>query len=207
MTTGEKGGGATPSPWTPRDADERDAVVEWRPVVGFEGFYEVNANGELRSLSKVVPSSRRKTGAVFPRRVAGRTMRHHIGTVGYPIVTLARDGQKFGRHVHRLVLEAFVGPCPPGMEARHLNGVRSDCRLENLAWGTKIENADDKRRHGTILCGLDNPIAKLTPVQVEEIRAAKKGTVTALCRTIGISRSRAILIRSGKAWLTTQEAA
>lgn len=51
--------------------------------------------------------------------------------------------------VHRLVLEAFVGPRRAGRQARHLNGDRYDNRLENLAWGTAKENAADKVRHGT----------------------------------------------------------
>ena len=53
------------------------------------------------------------------------------------------------RLVHRLVLEAFVGPRPEGMVARHLNGDPGDNRLENLAWGTQSENNYDKVRHGT----------------------------------------------------------
>lgn len=59
-----------------------------------------------------------------------------------------RLGKRF-MFVHRLVLETFVGPCPPGMEALHRNGNPSDNSLSNLHWGTKIENAADMLRHGT----------------------------------------------------------
>ncbi|GAC81679.1 HNH endonuclease [Gordonia malaquae] len=55
-----------------------------------------------------------------------------------------------GRHfVHRLVMETFVGPCPSGMEVRHLNGEPADNRLENLAYGTRSENVLDSVAHGT----------------------------------------------------------
>lgn len=50
--------------------------------------------------------------------------------------------------VHRLVLGAFVGPCPAGMECRHLNGDSTDNRVENLAWGTHVENVKDVIAHG-----------------------------------------------------------
>ena len=72
--------------------------------------------------------------------------------------------------VHRLVLEAFVGPCPPGCETRHLNGNPADNRLCNLAWGTHRENAADKVRHGTAPRGERNPSAKLTEADVREVR-------------------------------------
>src|SRR5262249_4354731 len=51
------------------------------------------------------------------------------------------------QYVHRLVLEAFVGPCPPGMEARHVNGIKTDNRLVNLQWGTHRQNMRDKATH------------------------------------------------------------
>src|SRR4051812_25002272 len=53
--------------------------------------------------------------------------------------------------VHHLILEAFVGPTPEGMECRHLNGERDDNRIANLAWGTRAENVADTigmGRHG-----------------------------------------------------------
>jgi hypothetical protein len=51
--------------------------------------------------------------------------------------------------VHRLVLAAFVGPCPEGMEVRHLDGNPANTRLANLRYGTHSENELDKVRHGT----------------------------------------------------------
>jgi hypothetical protein len=66
---------------------------------------------------------------------------------GYLCVRLGQ-GRQYG--VHRLVLLAFVGPCPPELdEALHRNGDRSDARLVNLHWGTKSENMLDRVRHGT----------------------------------------------------------
>jgi hypothetical protein len=44
---------------------------------------------------------------------------------------------------------AFVGPCPAGLEIRHLNGNATDNHLSNLTYGTKSENELDRVRHGT----------------------------------------------------------
>jgi hypothetical protein len=57
--------------------------------------------------------------------------------------------QKSNRYLHHLVLEAFVGPRPPGMQCRHINGDSLDNRLENLAWGTASEDNYDRVRNGT----------------------------------------------------------
>ena len=51
--------------------------------------------------------------------------------------------------IHQIVLEAFCGPCPDGMEVLHGNGIRTDNRLSNLRYGTRSENNADSIRHGT----------------------------------------------------------
>lgn len=112
------------------------------------------------------------------------------------------DGKIAHVYVHRLVLEAAVGPCPQGMEARHLNGDREDNRASNLAWGTPQQNAEDKRRHGTVLYGSRNPMAKLTWDQVREIRAMVQAGATqrqAVAR-YGVSPMTVSRIVRGQTW-------
>ncbi len=109
--------------WETPPVDE--AKETWRDVVGWCGIYEVSSEGRVRRCGK------------SPKR----------GTVadnGYVVVSLNRPGMQQTRTVHQLVLEAFVGDKPIGMECRHLNSNRIDCRLENLAWGTSLENAQDR---------------------------------------------------------------
>ena len=67
----------------------------------------------------------------------------------YPQVSLQRNGRKYTRYVHVLMMLAFVGPPPPGMETRHINGDNFDNRLENLAYGTSSQNSIDQVIHGT----------------------------------------------------------
>lgn len=59
--------------------------------------------------------------------------------------------------VHRLVLEMFIGPCPYGLECRHLDGNPSNNRVENLMWSTRIANQRDRDKHGTSNLGRKHP--------------------------------------------------
>lgn len=111
-----------------------DDVEHWLPIAGLEGRCEVSDRGNVRSL---------KGRQLNPRRYETKPGGPQYWRVYIP-APVARS-----RYVHRLVLEAFVGPCPPGMECRHLNGDSGDNHLRNLQWGTPSENQFDKVRHGT----------------------------------------------------------
>jgi hypothetical protein len=89
---------------------------------------------------------------------------------GYLIVGLHKDGKQYTRKVHQLILETFVGPRPPGMEACHNNGDPSDNRLQNLRWDTPKNNHADRKIHGTLVNGEKHYKAKLNEMQVRVIR-------------------------------------
>jgi hypothetical protein len=114
----------------------------WRPVFGFEGLYEVSSFGRIRSLGRP-PVCGKHGGRGFRECI----LRAHSVSKGHLRVKL-RQGQETKFFVHTLVLTAFVGPCPQGMECRHLDGNPANNRLGNLKWGTPEENWADRRRHG-----------------------------------------------------------
>lgn len=114
---------------------------EWRPVVGWEGLYEVSDQGRVRSLDRVVAFGAQQ------RLVRGRILKGGKTVNGVPFVVLS-NGEHVNRSRHRLVLEAFVGPCPPGMEACHWNDIKTDNRLANLRWDTHAANGRDCVRNG-----------------------------------------------------------
>jgi len=89
---------------------------------------------------------------------------------GYPSVSLTNNSKGHTRAIHRLVMEAFVGPKPEGMECRHLDGNRGNPRLENLVWGTPVENQADRNTHGTSNSGEQHPLSKLTEKSVVQIK-------------------------------------
>ena len=110
----------------------------WKPVPGCP-FYEMSDYGHLRSIAREVNGRAYRSVVIAPRP----------NNSGYVLLTLRdAEGMRQTRTAHRLVLETFRGPCPPGQEARHLNGDPLDNRLENLEWGTKAENEEDKFTHG-----------------------------------------------------------
>ena len=101
--------------------------------------------------------------------------------------------------VHRLVLAAFHGPCPEGMQARHLNGDKLDNRAENLAWGTPSENAADKIRHGTCQVGESHPQARLTITEIDAIRDDPRPHKV-IAAEYGVERSNISKIKARQSW-------
>jgi hypothetical protein len=92
----------------------------------------------------------------------------------YLMVTLSIRGRQFTRYIHRLVCAAFHGPCPSGMECRHLNNDRQDNRPENLEWATRADNLADKVKFGTVLRGVAIRCAILNERMVLEARSRAK---------------------------------
>jgi hypothetical protein len=84
-------------------------------------------------------------------------------------VTLS-DGRRKTVFIAILVLRAFVGPKPKGMQCCHLDGNRTNDSLRNLIWGSKATNEAHKALHGTVTKGQKNGMAKLTNEAVREIR-------------------------------------
>lgn len=103
--------------------------LTWKPVVGYEGIYSVSNIGSIR------------------RDKTKRRIEHDIDYHGYHNVHLCYQGKRQKYKVHRLVLEAFVGPCPEGYQTRHLDGNPDNNHLENLCWGTAEDNSKDKVVH------------------------------------------------------------
>lgn len=160
----------------------------WAPVPNYHGLYEVSSLGRFRR-------------ADTHRPVAVTVSPHN----GYGYVGLAKDGVHQNYRAHRIVLTAFVGLPPANEEARHLNGVRDDNRLANLAWGTKQENMADKVRHGTLRGahpGSRHHNAKLSEDAVEAIFNQRAAGMLQkdIARFWGITQGNVSRILSGETW-------
>ncbi len=88
----------------------------------------------------------------------------------YLTVCIRRGGKRIKTALHPLVLEAFAGPPPPGMECRHKDDNALNNRIDNLVWGNRFENMDDRRRNGLMVCGEKQWTAKVTEDEVREMR-------------------------------------
>jgi hypothetical protein len=171
-----------------------EGILElWKPVVGYEGLYEVSDQGRVRSLP-----GKGWNGRTWIKK-QGRLRSLAIGKHGYPVVDLKHLGKRKTFTVHTLVLTAFVGPRPTRHECRHLNGKRNDNRLCNLAWGTPSDNDNDRRRHGTFVQGESHGAAKLTNEKVLLIRNST-GSQSSISAEFDISRSLVSMIKSRKRW-------
>jgi HNH endonuclease len=99
---------------------------------------------------------------------------------------------------HRLIALAFHGPAY-GRVTRHLNGIKTDNRSTNLAWGTPKENAQDRLRHGATPIGERSHNAKLTVDEVRAIRTAE-GPHRDLAGRYGVSKRTIWNIKRGRTW-------
>lgn len=148
-----------------KEVEEKD-IENWRPILGLEGQYSVSDLGNVRSEDRVII----QTNDVV-KRLKGRPLSILYDTQGYPQVNLGRGKRTL---VHTLVLEAFISPRPSGFYARHLNGDKTDNRLENLMWDTLPNNQRDKIDHGTHNAGIAHYRSKLTEDNVRTIRNLRK---------------------------------
>jgi hypothetical protein len=97
-----------------------------------------------------------------------------LNASGYPIAAFSAKNKTKIFYVHQLLLKAFVRMPSKGEECLHINGVKNDCRLENLRWGTRKENVADAIKHGTATVGERNGAALLSQDDANNIRLLKE---------------------------------
>lgn len=117
-----------------------DDLEIWKPILGYEDAYEVSSLGRIRSVARIDR---------FGRSLPERILKLSLSQDGYPGVNLWRHNRYKRVRLHHLVALHFLGPRPPGMQVRHLDGNPGNAALSNLAYGTNSENQMDSVRHGT----------------------------------------------------------
>ena len=135
----------------------------WKDIPGYEGLYQVSNLGRVKSLPRVV-LRRMKNGKVHPRRIHEKLLVPARQYRGHQQVCLCKEGIENHQFVHRLVLLAFVGPCPEGMEVCHNDSDPTNNRLDNLRYDTRSGNKIDSVK--ILRC----PSQRLGPAQLLRIR-------------------------------------
>lgn len=137
--------------------------VRYRPIAGYPGYW-IGEDG-------TVYGTRCYTGEIRSDVWNQcRTEQNHKGRYLRVGLRAIPGGKPKTLYVHRLVMNAFVGQCPEGMECLHGDGDAGNCLLDNLSWGPRTDNAEDRRRHGTMPMGSNHKNSKLTEDQVREMR-------------------------------------
>jgi HNH endonuclease/NUMOD4 motif len=175
----------------------------WKPIVGLEGVYEVSHTGLVRSLDRTAVYTRRDQYSgrdlVVRRRHKGRLLRPAPNDSRHLSVVLGRE--RGSQPVHILVMTAFVGPCPDGMECRHLDGCPDNNLLTNLRWGTRSQNVTDALDHGAMPRGSRKFNAKLRESDIPLIRELMLvASYSAIGRKFGVSEATIRQVRDGKTW-------
>ena len=164
----------------------------WRPVVGYEGVFEVSSLGQVR---RVAPAKGTKR--------LGQPLTPQVEANGYLKLRLRNGDGGRGHYVHRLVAAAFLGPCPPGNEVHHRDHDRTNNTASNLEYVTRSENmracADAGRTNA--MRGEENPHSKLTEVAVREIRSLYPSVSgPKLAVRYGVNSKTIYLILKGEKW-------
>ena len=140
----------------------------WRDVKGYENYYQISNFGNVRSLTRYVNSRYVK------RKEAGKTLIKTISH-GYYRIGLNKEGIVKKFMIHRLVCIAFISDEKINMQVNHINGIKTDNRVENLEWCTQSENELHSYRvlNKKTLNGELHGKSKLTKKDVLEIRESK----------------------------------
>lgn len=100
-------------------------ALEWVPIPHFMGIYEININGSIRSKHK---------------RYFNHIVSQRIDRAGYWVVRLNKNGKTRTLFVHRLLAQIFLVKPEEKCCVNHINGIKTDNRIENLEWVTHGEN-------------------------------------------------------------------
>jgi len=172
----------------------------WKPIKGYEGYYEISNMGRVKSLERMVPY--RILGLYRKQREL--IMKPAKNGYGYYFVYLNKNSTKKMCLVARLVAMAFVDGERDGLQVNHKNGIVTDNRPENLEWITPKENT----WHAIMVLGKRRDKEnhwkhKITIAQVEEMRELYKTgkySQVELAKRYGIHRGQLSKICNHKAW-------
>lgn len=116
-----------------------NTVVEtWLPVIGYEELYTISNFGNIRSIHY-------KGGNII------KILKPQLNKrLGYLYINLWKNNERKGKRLHKLVAEAFILNPEKKGDVNHINGIKTDNRVENLEWNTRSENMIHARKNNLL---------------------------------------------------------
>lgn len=125
---------------------ERVMKEEWRPVIGFEGLYEISSFGRVRSLPHIDSCGRLQGGIILSVK----------NSKGWYLTSRLTNGCiRESRRIHRMVYEAFRGEIPKGFQIHHIDGNRQNNRVDNLSLVDPVSHSKEHYVNRLIESGID----------------------------------------------------
>ena len=168
---------------------EEPNVEIWKDINDYEGLYQVSNFGNVKSL-----------GNEFTRKE--RFLKLSPQSKGYLTVVLQKNATRKMVLVHRIVAEYFVSNPLNKSQINHINGDKTDNKVENLEWVSHRENLDHAIKNNLTLKGEENRNSKLKDVDIIKIHSLlQKGTTTKeLSESYNVSYSTIDGIRTNRYW-------
>jgi hypothetical protein len=159
----------------------------WRDVLGYEGLYQVSNTSRIKSL--------RRRGTIKDLFLSPC-----LNGSGYEVISLHKEKKQKIAFVHRLIAAAFIPNPKNKPNINHINGIKSDNRLENLEWCTQKENLIHAHKTGLkSASGEKNSQSKITASQAIEIFISKEKGCS-LKKKFKISEQAICDIKKGRTW-------